>query len=84
MIGNTFDRSLEFCIFVSDDTTSVLTILSVRSFFIRTDLTSKLAKLLFIPFAGIAVVLVFGVLLVSNSLVLAAMRSLRCLMVKES
>ena len=84
MIGNTFDRSLEFCSVVSDDATSVLTILSVRSLFIGIDLTSKLAMLLFIPFAGIAVILVFGVLLVSNSLVLAAMKSLRALMVKES
>ena len=73
MIGNTFDRSLGFCSVVSDDATSVLTILSVRSLFIGIELTSELAMLLFIPFAGIAVILVFGVLLVSNSLVLAAM-----------
>ena len=84
MIGNTFDGSLEFCSVVSEDATSVLTILSVRSLFVGIGLTSELVILLFILFAGIAEIFIFGVLLVSNSLVLAAMKSLRTLVVKES
>ena len=84
MVGNTFDRSLQFCIVVFDGTTSVLTNLLVVGLFVGADSILELVVLSFIPCVRIAAVFIFGVLLVSNSLVFAFMGSLQCLMVKES